>query len=662
LGTATRLDFASVTVQIPWTSRTIKYAEVQIGARDVFTTVTDFDEVRVGVKIDAVAFGDTDYTVTPANTGDHTRFEVRRNATTYCATNDPGTASFTLQIGTAFHTGAASNVTGVTGLVLLTVEYDDTSGSGVAVKTVGFPIQSHHTTISTSYVEVGTTGGTSNAPANQIQQLTGGGVLPESSITVDFNWIDVYGIELATTSRTFTYRGDGTTDNARFTCDQTLVTTVDYFDRWDLKTAGAAGAALSTTAAHAWEVKGDQTSKAENFGGIHWVTYRYDPTSSTQLVSLLLPLTNGRSNQLGITDSTSTDSERFQILVDIQEPTTITMKQSGVVLHSLMNAVTRNVLADGQTARAYTIASDTTRNNGVTLVHRGDHSSSTWTLARGKNRLSLDIYSGTETANNMHTGGYAIVNYHCGVSPSGAGAHNHSVLWGITDYVETAAVTRTNISPTAPAIPETIFRLQSVFADLVTWIGAVAHTMLLAERASGEAGGAGWQATQGMTMGNSAAELGAKRSAQDITDWWRANPFYSDADRLNIETSRSWQLWSTSAWQGQVSLWATYHANHFTVAGTVEKDGAAVANGGIVTVWADDGSGNFSERVTDTTIAGGAGGFTVEVCDNTRSYHVLYQGSGDIAAAAGIPTDDAFDISFFSGGGTASFSMAQLVN
>jgi hypothetical protein len=666
LGTATRYDAAAVTVQMPWTSRTVRHAHVEWGARDVFATAIDFDGVRIGAKINAVAFGDTDTTITVANSGDHTRIEGRTPITSYMTTNDPGTASFTMQIGFAFATSSASNVIGVTGVVVITVEYDDTTSSSVDTQTIAVPIQTHHTTISTSYVEAGTTGGTSNAPANQIPQLTGAGspLLPESSITVDHYWLDIFGMDLGNgTTTTFSFRVDGATDNNRWANDQTLNSTVGYFDRLDLATAGAGGGALSTTAAHAFEVKGDQTNRADSFGAILYVTYRYDITSATALNSLILPLSNGRSPGVAVTDSTSTDAERYEVVVEIEEPTTITMKQTGVVLHSLTNNVTRSVLTAGQSVRSYAVASSATRDSSASFIHRGDHSSSTWTLARGVNRLTLDVYASAEAISNAHMGGYAIVNYTSGLSLNGRGAHAHSVVHNICGYTEVAAVTRTVISPTAPAIPETVYRPMGVAIDATTYIATLVAFSVDAERQSGEGGGAGWQrATVGLVAAV-AQEVGAKRTTVDVTAWWRRNTTYADPDRLNLETSRSWQVWSTSAWQGSVNLITTYHAHSFIVAGTITKDGVPVSPGGAAIVWASDGNGQ-AERVADSVV-GVFGGYAADVPDNTRDYYVIYEDGGDIGVAVGLPGGASSDIDFFTSGpagGGGGFSMGQLVN
>lgn len=648
LGTATRHDFAAVTVNMPETTRTIRHVKVETTARDQFGVATDWDGVRVGIKINAVAFDDVDYTGSWGNTGDHGVLPQTRDVTSYFVTNDPGTATFTCQVGVAYATSVASNVTGITCVLIITYQYDDTASTHV--KTIGYPIQSHHTIISTTYVEVGTIGGVSNAPANQILQLESGGLLPESSISIKDYWIDIFAMDQgAGTDLTLTCRFDGSTDNVRYVCTQTLSSNVQYLDRISLM-------GLSTTAAHAFEAKSDVASRFEHVGGIVWVTYTYSPGSSAAILnSLIVPLDNAGTNHYTLPDSTAGDAERWQAIVDIQEPTTITMKQSGVVLFGGFNNSTRNVLAPGQTARAYAYGSNLVRDAGEPLVHRCDHSSSTWSLSRGLNRLTVDSYHSVENiATTFPRGGFAIINYTSGKSPSGVGAHAHTTVWALRDMTPSLS-TRDTQTPTAPNIPETSFKLFGSFADV--WIHStnILGVIISAERASGEGPGGGWSTANIPHTSTTDAELGFKRQISSMTHLWRQSYGVgeSDPEKMNIETSRDWVnqgfLISANIPLG-LSHYLTYHANEFTVAGNVEVNGSAVANGKTVEIIAKDSNG-ITERIGTTTTTGGTGAFTLEVLDNTRDYRALYEDGSIVGASAwNTPENETFDIEILTGG------------
>jgi hypothetical protein len=139
LGTATRHDFAAITVYLPEaTSRTFRSVVVQVTIRDVFTTITDVTAWRIGIKLGAVAFSDTDVTQTLTNAGDHASFTFHLDVTSYFTSNFGSGASQTSQVGVAFATAAASNVTNITAKLIVTYDYDD-SGQDTRVKSKDRP-------------------------------------------------------------------------------------------------------------------------------------------------------------------------------------------------------------------------------------------------------------------------------------------------------------------------------------------------------------------------------------------------------------------------------------------------------------------------------------------------------------------------------------------
>lgn len=92
-------------------------------------------------------------------------------------------------------------------------------------------------------------------------------------------------------------------------------------------------------------------------------------------------------------------------------------------------------------------------------------------------------------------------------------------------------------------------------------------------------------------------------------------------------------------------------AGAYTVAGVVQKNGAPVANGKTVRVYAADTDG-IAELVASPVTAGGTGAFTVQVPDNVRSYWASYEDGTDLGrSATGTAGVSTFDISFGSGGG-----------
>lgn len=89
----------------------------------------------------------------------------------------------------------------------------------------------------------------------------------------------------------------------------------------------------------------------------------------------------------------------------------------------------------------------------------------------------------------------------------------------------------------------------------------------------------------------------------------------------------------------------------YTVAGTVTIDGSPAANGENVLIFALD-SDFISEFVALLTIAGGAGGFTTEVPDDSRTYFALYDDGTVVGCSpGGTPDVDDFDITIVTSGG-----------
>jgi hypothetical protein len=656
LGTATEHTFTAQTVNMPETTRTIRFARIITNVRDNFTVATDFDGFRCGVQINAVAFSDTDVTFTNANSGDHGSLELSTDVTSYFVTNDPGATSFTVGVRTRFATGSASNVNGVAAVLEITYDYDESQwindGTPTTltsmVKTVAIPIQTHHTTLTTSYQEIGIAS-TSPAPANQIPILTStGALLPEASVSVKYVWLELQGTEGGTsTGLTMTVRVDGSTDMARYTTALGLGSNPKYFDR--IITAGSNNDInLSTTAAHALEAKSSTTATFECIGAVMYVTYTFDPTTTTTVLnSVLAPLTAGTQSAVETFDSTTTDNDLLVAFLNIQEPGPIYMKQSGVLSFSNANNVTLNAYTAGQAARAYTIASNAIRCGNSPIIQRGDHSLSIWSLRRGWNRLAFGRYNSVETSPFGTEGGYAIINYYSAVhdassiggSDHAVGAHAHTTVWpiGSGHIDQNQADQRLNRTTTAPIIAET-YQLIGAAIDAQLWPAtSLLPSWVYAERQAQELEGSGWSICN--ICGSSASgavESGTKRTHGDITDWWRTNPssetstsaaLLVDTERLDVETSRDWQLQVTTPTSWTATMWLTYHSIGWKFQQTYSHDGAPQASitDEISVFGYDEISGLpcYVQRDLDTD---GSGDYTFVAFDDSLLYQATVEG------------------------------------
>jgi hypothetical protein len=614
LGTATRHDFAAQTIYVPEVTRSFAAANggrvvVRITVRDAEpTTATDLDGLRIGIKIGAVAFDDVDYTLTGPNTGDAWHLEFERDVSAYFATNDPGTASFNVQVGVAFATGAASTVNNITAELFVTYAYDDAAATHA--DTACFPIQSHHTTIPTAgtYVEVGTTGGTSNAPVNQIRKLTGAGGAfnAVTGWTLRKRYLVMYGMDSsnAVTDVTPKVRFDGGADNVRAVLEGALNTCVKWLDIIDIT-------GLATNAAHTFEVTSDVNARMEFVGAIDVVSYEYTASSAHTFVSVQIPLSNiGAENQQTERMLTSgANADRWTAALEVQEPGTITMDQSGVVLLAGYGGSTTDKLvgATGQTARTYDWPNISVRDAPNTIIHRCDHSSSTWALVRGTNKLHVDIYQSADGVNPAGLQGFAILNYTCDKPAGGASRRNRTAMVAQVISHQEGVTTQT---PTAPKLQESAYLLHNAMVLVSTWTQQAAARIISAQRNVGEDSGLGWYRANMPRWGQTLTERGSDEGVLNVTDWFRRRS--TSPDGANIQATRLWDA-STGPQGGTDTntscalLWATYHAITFTVAGAVMVDGAPLADGNTVDVYAVDAAGR-AELVASVVTAGGAGG------------------------------------------------------
>lgn len=572
LGTATRFDFTQITLTIPeTTSRTFRSVFIEVSARDAFTVATTFFNIRCGIKLGAVAFQDTDIALPLANTADHEMLgPLMFDATAYFNTNFGAGATQTCQVGVAFATSAAANVNNICAKLYITYEADNASTT--KVRTARIPIQGHHTTISTSDVEVGTTGGTSDAPANQIPVLTGGATpfLPEASVTIKQAFIDVWGVDGASAVTNFNlFIKIDTTDNQRATLEQSLNSNCAFHDIFIYDTA-----TFLPTAAHAFILRSSLAARFPLTGGILTVTYTYDDSTTTrELRSLVLPHEQADSDDvLNLIGAASDESSMYQTVIDVEEPGTITLKQSGVFLDdSVVGGTLLRVFAPAQAERSYTHV-NISLSGTYYLVRRTDHDSG-WTLVRGRNFLYTKLWISATASGNVTA--YTILNYHADRALNG----NVSAGY-LGSEIAAASATITTLADMLrkPIIPESEYVISAVLARAFMRSGNLSGTVtaLYAERNTGETGGDGWwiKARQGA----GAIEDATRVANTDTSAWWRLT--HLDALKGILTATRRWRLHSTTAMTPHFMLWVTHHARRFVVAGSV-----TAVNGTVIQVW-----------------------------------------------------------------------------
>lgn len=605
LGTATRHEFAAVTVYIPETdSRAFLSAYLEFTIRDAFTSAIDFDGYRLGVKVGADAWVDTDFTVATANTGDHEWSLLRLDVTDELTAGFSG-ASTAVQAAIAVATGSAANVRGITCKLVIVYEFDDASETTL-LKTIRIPIQSHGTSLTTSHQEVGTVGvNGNNAPANQIPLLDD--FLPEDSVTIRHSFIELWGNNAASAATDVTpyVQIDATTEVARAVEENALVTFLPWHDIFPYDTATHV-----TSAAHALNVRADVTARLAQAGGFLVVTYEFAASSSRLMAEAIVPLEiadTGVSCALETGSTTHAELEVYGATIDVpEENPTLVQSCAFIWANSMSSAYAGNIIAGGQSVRAYSYLGS----SGQTpTVHRGDHGSG-WTIARGENRLLVrhnEIVGGRGSFR-----GYAIVNYTCDAPAAGPAVINLPRSFILSEFNPD---TTTPYELTAPARTPSIrgaYRLSGVMLEMIARMPTTGQQVqALARMEADELDGVGWIATPCITM-TIPGDRFTRMAYYPITQWWNRDSF--ETGRMDIENARTWR-WVAGTSEVHAGLWITHHGIQYEIAGTwfgYSGDGSGI------TVNAYD---KVTGKLVGTTTTAAGGTYSILVTSNVNLHY-----------------------------------------
>jgi hypothetical protein len=517
--------------------------------------------------------------------------------TSHFTTNWTGTSmTFDAQI-TVDGTATAVAWTNVNVTLSVTYEYDDTSTT--QIKTVRIPLNAPVGAFATT--KPGTA--TATIPALNTE-------LPEASKVYRNQHIVVQGNvaqAAATADITLTMQLDATASitSGIFEGGQAS----DYFFRyvWDCSTP------LDETISMGFYLWGS----AAKFNHVQaWlvVTYEFDSTSANDVfVSLLIPSSGGMGGL-------STSSDYLRVFADFRVPESgLVQKQSayyafwtdtGAVAGLNMRFGTGSFVAYTDTAVALC------GSNGAMI--RND---SGYTLAQGLNTVSVDVYC-TETAQDFVGAfdGFFVINYTCDKPTGGHGAVNHSVRWWMEAPFNGASVTIESIAAWAPVIPESDYFLTSVGVDLQFYANSTNGgfaPQIDVERLAAE-GGVTWDPVAAYSA-VSDFETGLYTTVVDCEDFfkqWPGDLRAGKSVRRDLETSRRWRatnLQLVAMWDS-FSLWFTYHAQTWTVSGTVSS-----SSGGTVTITLHDATTHEALKSTTRT---GNGSYSFTWYDTVRSVYV----------------------------------------
>ena len=585
LAAATNRDLAGATsIYIPETGGTFAFKSVLLTVECVGDNTTaggtTLTAPTLGIGLAAVAISSAASVNPIGNSGENEEWTFTRDVTSYFTTNWTGTAMTWIArvnfsgIATANHAAK----------LFITYQYDDTAAITSQIKTIRIPIESTRTLLTTTYQTIG------GATAIPALTLTSGGYLPETGITIRQIFIELWGNSsiASTGAYTISIRINGVTVIVFLRGQPALISAVwnrglANITNLDLSAARSLEAIVSTT-----------TNRVCTFGGMIVVTYQFNASTSTTIYNSLMLGAVDTSGWIGGT--TSADQGVWERSIYIEEPNTITLKESGLCLFQNDSAgYTFNIRSSGDTAwqtsySAYVNTAGTLQCGTYSMVHRidsgGQNGAAGISLKRGKNLYRVQFYSGT-AAGGWNLSGFMILNYTSGKHTDGVSAHAHSVYQHVTDAI-TSTGSRVNTSGTiTPTIPETNYYL----IGLLYWINyspignAATGAIDINFTASAEVistdsiqGGDGWvDFYNGTSSSDSENQNGyIYAAARTAFTRWNGDP---DPDRLNIKTGRKFRLSSGPLWTGSMGYWYTYNTITYIISGTCsgyDSDGSGI--------------------------------------------------------------------------------------
>ena len=365
-------------------------------------------------------------------------------------------ASYTASAYFDWTTGTTLQANNLNTILTITYEYDDTASTHI--KTVWIPMESLTGALPTTETEFGT---------NQIPDLST--FLPETDIVIRDYYFVLEGNQCAnntTTDIQLSMKVDSESTYTSGLYERALQSEVFTRYVWSRTTDYP-----STGSAHAFKLWSNVVNTYHGITSTLVVTYEFNPsTTTTVLNSIYIPY------EIGSPLSTNTNPSRFSRTILLQEPGTLSLKQSAFRFNyntTVTNVGGITIQVGPQIARTYTNAF----NNACGMFNiqqRIDTNSAVGvgitSFARGRNDLVVDAYCNDTTNDITNLNGYFILNYHSDKHPDGVGAHSHTVFY--TLYEWDANSTDRLVQNFSYNFPETKYWINSIGVITIIWDAA----------------------------------------------------------------------------------------------------------------------------------------------------------------------------------------------
>jgi hypothetical protein len=201
-----------------------------------------------------------------------------------------------------------------------------------------------------------------------------------------------------------------------------------------------------------------------------------------------------------------------------------------------------------------------------------------YTLARGKNTLSVDIYRSDTADTGGALSGFLMVNYTCAKPTGGHGAATKTREWFVAPTGTSSPNLTAVYTALALTIPQTSYFMSSVgiCAEYVNSGANFPCTMgIEVERLAAE-GGVKWEDVFSVRNADMDGEVGIYHAISDVSRWFYRWPSDKGIMRFDVETSRRWRHFSSqqSSVLPQIRALLTYHAVLATFSGTISGSAA----------------------------------------------------------------------------------------
>jgi len=606
VASAVQRTFAATTIYVPeTTSRTFRSAIVELCWADASTVAASITAISGGLTVNATRT--TDATVgTFTNSGEATCAIVQLNFTANVQAQFGAGASQSMQFDLTI-TGIATR--NVSATLRLTYDYDDDTAT--LIKTVMIPLDSDIDALPTTLGSIGT---------NQIPILTGAsGICKENTPVIRDYFFVLTGNEnlnADTTDVTLAVALDSDGETAFGVTERAFGSDRLFRIVWSKK-----GAVPDTTATHDFKAYCG-TASHHHMSILLVVTYEFTRVGTTAaLNSVQIPFYMPHQGA-----TTVGDAQVIRIPIDIQEPDTIALVQSGIEMYwSLAGAMTTaNYLTfkvGAQAERSYTSNVASGSLCGALVAGQrfdsGSAGGTGMTIGRGQRYVDVYVYTAAQRSVFGITG-ILYLNYTSGAVAATVDRHNKTTSTHIIKTSFTPQTHHTEVATTPFAtLAATAYWLQA--AALWSWWHFTGTTgtqwiKWWMESLTGDgvlALGDGWQDIAEI-QGPSISETGTYAAGKCSLALFKRHPGDPQVGRATITTSRKYRYISPRGTCSMYSL-VTWHGLTFTVTGAV----TGFAGSGDVTVRVhDDASGEYLYAFTASV----GGSYTATIYDSVRDH------------------------------------------